>query len=81
MHVVSHRFPAGDNFKVLGVEWDPKLLMHDAAETLVQETRWKVVQLLRSRRYFTVGQLLVTSAVPRKRVCAGAARQTSGAGA
>ena len=44
---------------MLGVQWDPKLLMHDAVEILVRETKWKVLQLLRSRRYFTVKELLV----------------------
>ena len=43
---------------MLGVEWDPKLFMHDAVETLVRETRWKVLRLLTARRYFTVGQLV-----------------------
>ena len=57
-HVLSHREPEGSNFKLLGVEWDTKLLMHDAAETLVREARWKVLQLLRARRYFSVKQLL-----------------------
>ena len=58
VHVLSHTKPEGGNFKVLGVEWDPKLLMHDAAETLVREAKWKVLQLLRARRYFSVAQLL-----------------------
>ena len=43
---------------MLGVEWDPKLLMHDAVSNLVRETRWKVLRLLTSRRYFTVTQLV-----------------------
>ena len=38
-HVLSHTNPEGGNCKVLGVEWDTKLLMHNAAETLVRETK------------------------------------------
>ena len=58
LHVVSHREPEGGNFKVLGVDWDPKVLMRDELETLVGKTKWKVVQLLRARRFFTGAQFV-----------------------
>ena len=58
LHVLSRQAPAGGNFKALGVEFDPKLLMADATAALVSECHWKLTQLLRGRRYFTVRELV-----------------------
>ena len=59
VHVLSHSKPEGESFKVLGVQWDLKLLMHDELTSLVGKAKWKVVQLLRSRRFFSVAQLVL----------------------
>ena len=58
LHVVSHRTPAGGNFKALGVEFDTKLVMVDAVTSLVKECRWKLQQLLRGRSYFDQRELV-----------------------
>ena len=54
VHVVSTTSPEGGNFTILGVEFDPKLVMRDAVTDLVTHCRWKLQQLLRGRRYFSV---------------------------
>jgi len=58
MHVVSHVCPAGDNFNVLGVVFDPRLVMEDAVTSLVRECRWKLAQLLRGQAYFEVEKMV-----------------------
>ena len=54
VHVVSTTHPEGGNFAILGVKFDPKLVMQDAVTDLVTDCRWKLQQLLRGRRYFSV---------------------------
>ena len=48
----------GGNFKLLGVEFDPKLLIHDAARTAVHECSWKLKTQLRTQRFFTTRELV-----------------------
>ena len=38
LHLIHRRFSHGDNFKLLGVVFDPALLMHDAARTVAALT-------------------------------------------
>ena len=57
-HVLSRREPEGEDFKMLGVEWDTKLTMVKEAEELARRCYWKLKTILRSRRYFTLPQLV-----------------------
>ena len=54
MHVVSHYSPEGPNFKILGLNFDCRLIMCDAIVDLVTEMRWRVRSILRAQRYNTV---------------------------
>ena len=58
MHVLARRNAEGENFKVLGVNFDCQLLMRDAVHELVVEAGWKLRTLVRSGRYFTSRQLI-----------------------
>ena len=57
-HVLSRRTPEGDDFKMLGVDWDTKLTMAKQAEKLAQKCYWKLKTILRSRRFFTLPELV-----------------------
>ena len=49
---------AGDNFKVLGIEFDPKLSMLGCIQTCLHEAAWRYRSLLRTHRFFTDAELL-----------------------
>ena len=57
-HVLHRRDPAGENFTILGVSFDGKLLMHEACHELAVEGGWRTKALLRSRRYYDTAALL-----------------------
>ena len=57
-HVLSHREPAGGNFKILGVNFDCKLLMTDAVMDVAIECGWKLERLLHSKRFFNGKELI-----------------------
>ena len=46
-HVLSRTDPLGENFRLLGIEFDCRLCMADAVRSLVGKTKWKVKTLLR----------------------------------
>ena len=50
LHIVSRSGPFGPNFKILGVEFDPKLLMHKTVHDCARECGWKLQALLRTWR-------------------------------
>ena len=56
--VISHGDPSPGTFRILGIEFDCKLSMHDAVAELVQAMRWKLVMILRSRRYYCDADLV-----------------------
>ena len=58
-HVVSVSDPSGDNFKLLGVTFDPELTMADAISELVSAAGWKLRTLIRTRRFYTDADLVV----------------------
>ena len=58
-HVVSRSDPHGPDFRILGVMYDTKLLMHAAVQEVVFECAWKLISLLRSRRYHDVPRLML----------------------
>eukprot|EP00969_Alexandrium_andersonii_P106447 4696418-Alexandrium_andersonii.AAC.1 len=49
--IVSRHRPAGDNFHLLGVKFDCKLLMHDAVRESATESGWRLRALMRTQRY------------------------------
>ena len=57
-HVLHRQIPFGDSFKLLGVIFDTKLLMHEAAHAITSQARWRMRALLRSRRFHTVAGLV-----------------------
>ena len=57
--VLIRRFHAlGPNFKLLGVTFDPQLLMHKGARVIAVEAGWRLSSLLRPRRFFTTPELM-----------------------
>jgi len=58
-HIILRSRPAGASFKVLGVRFDTRLLMHDAIADCVRECGWRVHKLLRSRRYHGTDELFI----------------------
>ena len=58
IHVVSHHAPAGNNFKILGLDFDCRLVMGDAICGLTSEMRWRVRSILRAQRYHTTANML-----------------------
>ena len=52
MHVVGRQHAQGENFKILGVKFDCKLLMVEAVVETADSASWKLRSLLRSRRFF-----------------------------
>ena len=58
MHVLHRQEPMGDNFKILGVLFDTKLLMGAAVHEIVAKGAWKITTLLRSRRYHTMQEMM-----------------------
>ena len=57
-HILSRSRPIGESFKILGVEFDCKLVMADAVLDLAKETRWKLKSVLRTKKYTTSIQLI-----------------------
>ena len=58
MHVVGRQGAEGSNFKILGLEFDVKLLMHDCVHDTVSNVSWKMQSLMRGRRYFCHSDLI-----------------------
>ena len=58
MAILSHFEPVGDNFVLLGVDFDPRLSMTKAIHDCVVEVAWKKRTLLRTQRFHTDADLL-----------------------
>ena len=58
-HILSRTEPEGEDFRILGIIFDGKLLMHAAVRETVCEASWRVKTLLRTHRYFTKDELVV----------------------
>ncbi len=48
----------GENFKLLGITFDPQLLMHDGARKVATEAGWRLQAILRPRRFFSSPELV-----------------------
>ena len=57
-HILHPRKPYGDNFKMLGVTFDPKLMMDSAACEVAAEAGWRMRALLRCRRFYSKAELV-----------------------
>ena len=53
LHVISRTHATPGNFKLLGVEFDTKLLMNTAVHALIRDCSWKFKSLLRTRRFLS----------------------------
>ncbi len=65
--VLMRRFRAlGPNFRLLGITFDPQLLMHTGARKIAVEAGWRLQSILRPRRFFNPPELvrLYKSLVP-----------------
>ena len=52
-HLLHRRFWEGDDFKILGVLFDPALPLHAAACEVATEAGWRLQALLKVMRFFT----------------------------
>ena len=58
-HIVARTRPVGDNFTILGVEFDCKLVMGVAVHKCAVECGWRLLTLVRTRRFHTDAELLM----------------------
>ena len=58
-HIICACQPYGPSFKILGVVFDTKLSMREAADEVVSHIKWKIVVLHRVRRYYSVSDLVM----------------------
>ena len=58
-HVLSHIHHHGNSFRVLGVTVDTQLTMSEAIEECAQESHWRLTAILRTRRYFSLVDLIL----------------------
>jgi len=58
MSIISLHEPEGEDFKMMGVWFDPKLTMERAITELCNKLRWKVTTLLRAREIFDTRGLI-----------------------
>ena len=58
IHLLHRTRGQGENFKILGTEFDVALLMHDAAHSVSTEAGWRLKTLLRTRRYHSKHQMV-----------------------
>ena len=58
-HILHHRDGRGDNFKILGLLFDPRLSMFHAATGIVRETSFRLRRVLRLRGHFCTNELMM----------------------
>ena len=58
LHIISRRVPWGNSFKILGIEFDTKLVMREAVHHCAVEAGWRITSVLRPRRYFKDAELM-----------------------
>ena len=57
-HVLDRWEPEGEGFGLLGVEFEENLAMEREVQELADRCHWKLRALLRSKRFFTEGQVV-----------------------
>ena len=60
-HILSKSEAAGAEFKLLGLVLDVSITMRSAVEEVVLEAGWKLKMLLRTKRFYTDGELILLS--------------------
>ena len=58
MAILSHHSPWGENFVLLGVEFDTKLTMQHAVHNCIVAVGWKTRTLLRTQRFYSDAELV-----------------------
>ena len=58
MHILHRRLGTENNFRNLGVTFDTKLTMAEAAAEISREGGWRVSALLKPRRFFKLDELM-----------------------
>ena len=58
-HILSRFRSRGDNFTILGINFDCKLLMTDAIHDCVIACGWKLESILRCKHFFTDSDLVL----------------------
>ena len=56
--MVSHHAPAGNNFKILGVDFDRRFVISDAICGFTSEMKWRARSILRAQRYHTTKNMI-----------------------
>ena len=56
--IISRFRPAGNSFRILGIVFDPKLVMHECVHETVVSCNWKIRTLLRCRSYYSISDLI-----------------------
>ena len=55
--LLKRRDAVGTDFKLLGLTFDPQLLMHKGTRKLATEAGWRLSSILRSARYFSLPEV------------------------
>ena len=58
MHILSRWEPAGGDFKILGILFDPKLRMEPCIDSLCTEASCRMDVILRTQRFHTAAELI-----------------------
>ena len=58
-HILSRNRPFGEEFKILGITFDCKLLMHSTIDECVTACGWKLECICRTKRFFSDGDLVL----------------------
>ena len=56
---LSRYSPLGDSFRVLGIDFDCKLVMEETVRSCVTQSNWKLRTLLRTERFHSTAELSV----------------------
>jgi hypothetical protein len=59
LRIIAGKEAQGDDFKILGVEFDVSLSMERAVNELVLQANWKLIMIIRTRRFYTDGELVL----------------------
>ena len=51
-------FEESATFRILGCEFDPQLLMHEAVQRLATEAGWRLRAIMRNQKYFTIKEFV-----------------------
>ena len=58
LHILCSKYPKGDNFKILGITFDTKLVMYDAVVSIVGEVGARINMLMRVRVFYSKSDMV-----------------------